>query len=51
VPGIDPHRHWRNVLTGESVVFTVEDGQPALVMANLLAHFPVALLVAQPEAG
>jgi (1->4)-alpha-D-glucan 1-alpha-D-glucosylmutase len=51
VPGIDPHRHWRNVLTGEPVVFTVEDGQPALVMANLLAHFPVALLVAQPEAG
>jgi (1->4)-alpha-D-glucan 1-alpha-D-glucosylmutase len=46
VPGIDPHRAWRNVLTGEVVTFTEEDGQPMLAVAQLLAHFPVALLVA-----
>jgi (1->4)-alpha-D-glucan 1-alpha-D-glucosylmutase len=46
VPGIDPKRHWRNVLTGESVVFAVDDGQPALMLAPVLAHCPVALLVA-----
>src|SRR5262249_780131 len=51
VPGIDPHWQWRNVLTGEPVVFAVDDGQPALVIAKLLAHFPVALLVAHQEAG
>lgn len=46
VPGIDPRWHWRNVLTGEPVVFTVDSGQPMLVLAELLAHCPVALLVA-----
>src|SRR5262249_28975917 len=51
VPGIDPHWQWSNVLTGEPVVFAVDDGQPALVVAKLLAHFPVALLVAHQEAG
>ena len=51
VPGIDPHWHWRNVFTGERVVCAVDDGQPALLMAELLAHFPVALLVAHQEAG
>lgn len=51
VPGIDPQWHWRNVLTGEPVVFSVDDGQPALVMGEILAHFPVALLMAHREAG
>jgi (1->4)-alpha-D-glucan 1-alpha-D-glucosylmutase len=46
VPGIDPHRAWRNVLTGEVVTVAEEDGQPRLAVAQLLAHFPVALLVA-----
>jgi len=49
VPGIDPHWHWRNVLTGETVIFAVDDGQPALSLATLLAHFPVALLMAHQE--
>jgi (1->4)-alpha-D-glucan 1-alpha-D-glucosylmutase len=51
VPGINPQWHWRNVLTGEPVAFAVDDGQPALAMAELLAHFPVALLMAHHEAG
>ena len=46
VPGIDPQRGWCNVLTGESVAFAVDDGQPALMLAPVLAHCPVALLVA-----
>jgi len=51
VPGIDPHWHWHNVFTGERVVCTVDDGKPAVVMAELLAHFPVALLIAHREDG
>src|SRR5262249_38215248 len=35
VPGITPHWHWRNVLTGEPVIFAADDGQPALGMAEL----------------
>jgi (1->4)-alpha-D-glucan 1-alpha-D-glucosylmutase len=46
VPGIDSRWHWRNVLTGEPVVFTEDDGQPTLALAELLGHCPVALLVA-----
>jgi (1->4)-alpha-D-glucan 1-alpha-D-glucosylmutase len=47
VPGIDPHWDWHNVLTGEAVVFTEHNGEPALALAQLLGHCPVALLVAQ----
>jgi len=47
VPGIDSCWHWRNVLTGESIVFTEDESQPALALAELLGHCPVALLVAQ----
>jgi (1->4)-alpha-D-glucan 1-alpha-D-glucosylmutase len=45
VPGIDPQQEWRNVFTGELVAFTLVDGQATLSMAEILAHFPVALLV------
>jgi (1->4)-alpha-D-glucan 1-alpha-D-glucosylmutase len=45
-PGIDPERPWRHVFTGESLTFVVEDGQPTLAVGELMAHFPVALLVA-----
>ncbi len=51
VSGIDPHWHWCNVLTGEPVIFAVDDGQPALGLAALLAHFPAALLMAHQEVG
>jgi (1->4)-alpha-D-glucan 1-alpha-D-glucosylmutase len=50
VPGIDAQQTWRHVLTGEPVHMAMEDGQPTLAVADLLAHFPVALLMAQPEA-
>ena len=43
VPGIDPRWDWRNVLTGEPVVFAADDGQPTLALAELLGHCPVAL--------
>jgi maltooligosyltrehalose synthase len=46
VPGINPQRAWRHVFTGESVRFAVENGQPVLTVAELMAHFPVVLLVA-----
>jgi len=47
VPGINPRWDWRNVLTGEPIIFTENDSEPALVLAQLLGHCPVALLVAQ----
>jgi (1->4)-alpha-D-glucan 1-alpha-D-glucosylmutase len=46
MPDVDPRWDWRNVLTGEPVVFTRDNGQPALALAELLGHCPVALLVA-----
>ena len=50
VPGIDSRWDWRNVLTGEPVVFaTTDDGQPTLALAELLGHCPIALLVAQVD--
>jgi (1->4)-alpha-D-glucan 1-alpha-D-glucosylmutase len=49
VPGIEPQGSWYNVFTGEPVTFATADGQPALAVAEILAHFPVALLVAQTE--
>ena len=48
-PGIEPRWDWRNVLTGEPVVFATDDGQPALALTELLGHCPVALLVAQAD--
>jgi len=47
VPGVEPQWSWQNVLTGESVTFVSEEGQPALAVAEVLGHFPVALLVSQ----
>jgi (1->4)-alpha-D-glucan 1-alpha-D-glucosylmutase len=51
VPGLDPQRTWRHVLTGELVHMAMEDGQPTLAVAGLLAQFPVALLMVRPEEG
>jgi (1->4)-alpha-D-glucan 1-alpha-D-glucosylmutase len=48
-PGIEPRWNWRNVLTGEPVVFAMDAGQPTLALAELLGHCPVALLVAQAD--
>jgi (1->4)-alpha-D-glucan 1-alpha-D-glucosylmutase len=49
VPGIDPQQAWRHVFTGELVRTGLEDGQPTLAVADLMAQFPVALLMARPE--
>lgn len=49
MPGINPQQTWRHVFTGEPVCIAMEDGQPTLAVADLMAHFPVALLMAQPE--
>jgi (1->4)-alpha-D-glucan 1-alpha-D-glucosylmutase len=47
VPGVGPRQTWRHVFTGEPVPMAIEDGQPTLAVADLLAQFPVALLMAQ----
>jgi (1->4)-alpha-D-glucan 1-alpha-D-glucosylmutase len=47
VPGINPQQSWRHVLTGEPVRVDLEEGQPTLSVAELMAHVPVALLMAQ----
>jgi (1->4)-alpha-D-glucan 1-alpha-D-glucosylmutase len=49
LPGINPQQTWRHVFTGEPVRMAMEDGQPTLAVADLMAQFPVALLMAQPE--
>jgi hypothetical protein len=36
-------------LTGEPVVFATDDGQPTLALAELLAHCPIAFLIAQVD--
>ena len=47
VPDMGPPRPWHNVLTGESVRGAVEEGHTTLAVAQLLAHCPVALLMAE----
>jgi (1->4)-alpha-D-glucan 1-alpha-D-glucosylmutase len=49
MPGIDPRQTWRHVFTGEAVRIAMEGGQPTVAVAELLAQFPVALLMAQPD--
>jgi (1->4)-alpha-D-glucan 1-alpha-D-glucosylmutase len=49
VSGIDPQRPWRHVFTGAPVRFAVEDGQPTLAVAELMAQCPVALLITAAE--
>ena len=45
--GLDPALRWRNLFTGELLTPEVRDGQPSLAAADLFAHFPVALLLAE----
>jgi (1->4)-alpha-D-glucan 1-alpha-D-glucosylmutase len=47
VPGPHQHRGWRNVLTGVPISVAAEDDQTTLAIAELFAHFPMALLVAE----
>jgi (1->4)-alpha-D-glucan 1-alpha-D-glucosylmutase len=49
VPGVHPHRAWRNVFTGEPVTVAVEDGLPTVGLAEIMSHFPLALLMTQDD--
>ena len=44
VPGLRPGRRCRNVFTGEVHTLAAYQGQAALPLAQVFAHFPVALL-------
>lgn len=45
LPGVDPRQSWHNVFTGAPVAMRLEHAQPTVAVAELLADFPVALLV------
>src|SRR5206468_2769159 len=47
LPDADKNRRWRNVFTGEIVKGALQSGQTGLSLAEMLAHFPVALLLAE----
>jgi maltooligosyltrehalose synthase len=49
--GIDPHQGWRNLFTDEPITLTVQEDGPSLAIAEVLRHFPVALLVAGEKRG
>ncbi len=44
LPGIRPHQRCRNIFTGEIHETSERDGQTVLPLADVFAHFPVALL-------
>jgi (1->4)-alpha-D-glucan 1-alpha-D-glucosylmutase len=45
--GLDPALRWRNAFTGEVLTPRDVGGRPTLAAADLFAHFPVALLLAE----
>ena len=45
LPGIQPHERCRNIFTGEIHDPSERDGQTVLPLADVFAHFPVAVLV------
>jgi (1->4)-alpha-D-glucan 1-alpha-D-glucosylmutase len=48
LPGeLGPPRRWRNIFTEEALALEKRQGQPALPLARVFGHFPVALLLAQ----
>jgi len=49
LPSDHAGRHYRNVFTGEVLAAGEQDGGGALLMASVLAHFPVALLERMEE--
>jgi (1->4)-alpha-D-glucan 1-alpha-D-glucosylmutase len=49
LPRVDPALRWHNLFTGERLAAVDHDGQAALAVSDLFAHFPVALLVAGPQ--
>jgi (1->4)-alpha-D-glucan 1-alpha-D-glucosylmutase len=51
LPDSDGSRRWRNLFTGEILKPSVRSGQNQLALAEILANFPVALLLAESEWG
>jgi hypothetical protein len=47
--GVEAGLTWRNVLTLDKMTVEVQDGVPTVAVGDVLASFPVALLMA--EAG
>jgi (1->4)-alpha-D-glucan 1-alpha-D-glucosylmutase len=47
LPGIRPHEACRNVFTGETFDLANREGEAVLPLAEVFAHFPVALLVGE----
>jgi (1->4)-alpha-D-glucan 1-alpha-D-glucosylmutase len=47
LPPQESGQQYRNLFTGELLQPTVQGGQPILALAEVFAHFPVALLVAE----
>ena len=47
VPAVGADRSWRNLFAGEELRTTERNGQAVLPLAEVFAHFPVALLLAQ----
>ena len=45
--GLDPSLRWRNLFTGDVLTPEVRDGQPSLAAADVFAHLPIALLLAE----
>jgi hypothetical protein len=44
LPGVRPHERCRNIFTGEIYDPIERDGQTVLPLADVFAHFPVAVL-------
>ena len=47
LPDVEPKLLWHNLFTGETLTCVDPQGQPALSLAEVFAHFPVALLLSQ----
>jgi (1->4)-alpha-D-glucan 1-alpha-D-glucosylmutase len=47
LPDVEPKLLWHNLFTGETLTCVDPQGQPALSLAEVFAHFPVALLLLQ----
>ncbi|MDR3632869.1 MAG: malto-oligosyltrehalose synthase [Isosphaeraceae bacterium] len=49
LPGVEPEPRWHNLFTGEILTCVELQGRPALSLADVFAHFPVALLLSRSE--
>lgn len=49
LPAVDPAIRWRNVFTGEILTAAEQEGRLSLSAAAVLASFPVALLIGEPQ--